>query len=84
MKLQVKEGIDAVIVDNVLAIRKGLTGSDDVPASAAANKELPLSSAANANANGALKSSTSNSNGVLVGDAVLGLGGGLEDGLNLT
>lgn len=25
-KLQVKEGIDAVIVDNVLAIRKGLTG----------------------------------------------------------
>jgi glycerophosphodiester phosphodiesterase len=25
VKLQVKEGIDAVIVDNVLAIRKGLT-----------------------------------------------------------
>ncbi|KAI9821958.1 MAG: Glycerophosphocholine phosphodiesterase [Pycnora praestabilis] len=28
VKLQVKEGIDAVIVDSVLAIRKGLTGSD--------------------------------------------------------
>lgn len=28
-QLQVKEGIDAVIVDNVLAIRKGLTGSDN-------------------------------------------------------
>jgi glycerophosphodiester phosphodiesterase len=27
-QLQVKEGIDAVIVDSVLAIRKGLTGSD--------------------------------------------------------
>ena len=26
-QLQVKEGIDAVIVDNVLAIRKGLTES---------------------------------------------------------
>ena len=25
---QVKEGIDAVIVDNVLAIRKGLTGTE--------------------------------------------------------
>ncbi|KAI9876822.1 MAG: Glycerophosphocholine phosphodiesterase [Pleopsidium flavum] len=32
VKLQVKEGIDAVIVDNVLAIRKGLTGSDQNPA----------------------------------------------------
>ncbi|KAL6719543.1 Glycerophosphocholine phosphodiesterase [Lecanora helva] len=28
VKLQVKEGIDAVIVDSVLAIRKGLTGSE--------------------------------------------------------
>ncbi|KAL8831834.1 MAG: hypothetical protein Q9170_005130 [Blastenia crenularia] len=28
VRLQVKEGIDAVIVDSVLAIRKGLTGSD--------------------------------------------------------
>ncbi|TKA69425.1 hypothetical protein B0A49_04766 [Cryomyces minteri] len=28
VKLQVKEGIDAVIVDSVLAIRKGLTGPD--------------------------------------------------------
>lgn len=28
VKLQVNEGIDAVIVDSVLAIRKGLTGSD--------------------------------------------------------
>jgi glycerophosphodiester phosphodiesterase len=28
IQLQVKEGIDAVIVDSVLAIRKGLTGSD--------------------------------------------------------
>lgn len=27
VKLQVQEGIDAVIVDSVLAIRKGLTGS---------------------------------------------------------
>jgi glycerophosphodiester phosphodiesterase len=27
-QLQVKEGIDAVIVDSVLAIRKGLTGPD--------------------------------------------------------
>ena len=28
VKLQVKEGIDAVIVDSVLAIRKGLTEGD--------------------------------------------------------
>ena len=28
VKLQVQEGIDAVIVDSVLAIRKGLTGSE--------------------------------------------------------
>ena len=27
LQLQVKEGIDAVIVDSVLAVRKGLTGS---------------------------------------------------------
>ena len=27
-QLQVKEGIDAVIVDNVLAIRKGLTATE--------------------------------------------------------
>ena len=27
-QLQVKEGIDAVIVDNVLAIRKGLTAEE--------------------------------------------------------
>jgi len=31
VKLQVNEGIDAVIVDSVLAIRKGLTGSDQKP-----------------------------------------------------
>ena len=31
-QLQVKEGIDAVIVDSVLAIRKGLTGNDAAPA----------------------------------------------------
>ncbi|KAL9099634.1 MAG: hypothetical protein Q9163_004893 [Psora crenata] len=31
LKLQVKEGIDAVIVDSVLAIRKGLTGDDTAP-----------------------------------------------------
>ena len=30
-QLQVKEGIDAVIVDSVLAIRKGLTGNDAAP-----------------------------------------------------
>lgn len=29
VKLQVQEGIDAVIVDSVLAIRKGLTGSTE-------------------------------------------------------
>jgi glycerophosphodiester phosphodiesterase len=29
--LQTKEGIDAVIVDSVLAIRKGLTGTDVGP-----------------------------------------------------
>jgi glycerophosphodiester phosphodiesterase len=29
LQIQVKEGIDAVIVDSVLAIRKGLTGSDE-------------------------------------------------------
>lgn len=28
LQRQVKEGIDAVIVDSVLAIRKGLTSSD--------------------------------------------------------
>ena len=28
-QLQVKEGIDAVIVDSVLAIRKGLTDSEN-------------------------------------------------------
>jgi len=28
MQRQVKEGIDAVIVDNVLAIRRGLTKGD--------------------------------------------------------
>ena len=28
VQLQVNEGIDAVIVDNVLAIRKGLTASE--------------------------------------------------------
>jgi len=31
VQLQVKEGIDAVIVDSVLAIRKGLTGTDVKP-----------------------------------------------------
>lgn len=30
-QLQTKEGIDAVIVDSVLAIRKGLTGTDVGP-----------------------------------------------------
>ncbi|KAI9828136.1 MAG: Glycerophosphocholine phosphodiesterase [Thelocarpon impressellum] len=33
VQLQVKEGIDAVIVDSVLAIRKGLTGGSSKPAS---------------------------------------------------
>ncbi len=51
VKLQVKEGIDAVIVDNVLAIRKGLTGSDN---NSAAKELIPT-------ANGSIKSS----NGVL-------------------
>lgn len=32
VKLQVQEGIDAVIVDSVLAIRQGLTGPDHSPA----------------------------------------------------
>ncbi len=49
LKLQVKEGIDAVIVDNVLAIRKGLTGSDN--ASAPAKEML-------AQANGSINSSS--------------------------
>ena len=31
-QLQEQEGIDAVIVDSVLAIRKGLTGGDWKPA----------------------------------------------------
>lgn len=31
-QLQVREGIDAVIVDSVLAIRKGLTGKDSAAA----------------------------------------------------
>ena len=31
VQLQVKEGIDAVIVDSVLAIRQGLTGSPTKP-----------------------------------------------------
>lgn len=30
LQLQVKEGIDAVIVDSVLAIRKGLQQSEDL------------------------------------------------------
>ncbi|KAI4121970.1 MAG: hypothetical protein LQ338_006067 [Usnochroma carphineum] len=37
VKLQVNEGIDAVIVDSVLAIRKGLTGSD----STSCEKDVP-------------------------------------------
>ncbi len=37
-QLQVMEGIDAVIVDSVLAIRKGLTGPNPVaPAAVATN-----------------------------------------------
>ena len=35
-QLQVKEGIDAVIVDSVLAIRRGLTESDAADAAKAA------------------------------------------------
>lgn len=38
VKLQVNEGIDAVIVDSVLAIRKGLTGND----SKTCEKDVPL------------------------------------------
>jgi glycerophosphodiester phosphodiesterase len=37
VKLQVKEGIDAVIVDNVLAIRKGLTEAQGKPVVGGAN-----------------------------------------------
>ena len=33
VQLQVKEGIDAVIVDSVLAIRKGLTDTDEITTS---------------------------------------------------
>jgi len=57
LKLQVKEGIDAVIVDNVLAIRKGLTGSNNSAAKAVAT------------ANGSSKSS----DGLLAETVVRGL-----------
>lgn len=38
LQLQVREGIDAVIVDSVLAIRKGLTGAKPVAPAAVASK----------------------------------------------
>lgn len=38
LQLQVREGIDAVIVDSVLAIRKGLTGPNSVAPAAVATK----------------------------------------------
>ena len=37
VKLQVKQGIDAVIVDSVLAIRKGLTEGESEPSSASSS-----------------------------------------------
>ena len=42
MQLQVKEGIDAVIVDSVLAIRKGLTGPDGSSAPTKTETEGPV------------------------------------------
>ncbi|KAA6406686.1 MAG: glycerophosphodiester phosphodiesterase gde1 [Lasallia pustulata] len=43
VKLQVKEGIDAVIVDSVLAIRKGLTGHESSAPSSASGACTPSS-----------------------------------------
>ncbi|KAL9624106.1 MAG: hypothetical protein Q9160_001628 [Pyrenula sp. 1 TL-2023] len=40
--LQVKEGIDAVIVDSVLAIRKGLTGAESREGSAISTPDIPV------------------------------------------
>ena len=48
-QLQVQEGIDAVIVDSVLAIRKGLTGEDDHLASAKPPPPPPMPAAMNGN-----------------------------------
>ncbi|KAK5005131.1 hypothetical protein LTR28_008085, partial [Elasticomyces elasticus] len=41
VKLQVREGIDAVIVDSVLAIRKGLTGPNETVTSNGAGPNSP-------------------------------------------
>jgi glycerophosphodiester phosphodiesterase len=46
IQLQVNEGIDAVIVDSVLAIRKGLTGSDQQVSDESAVNGLDISNPA--------------------------------------
>ncbi|KAF2003316.1 GDPD-domain-containing protein [Amniculicola lignicola CBS 123094] len=52
VKIQVNEGIDAVIVDSVLAIRKGLTNTtDDIDANAPTNGSLARTNAAEPDAN---------------------------------
>jgi glycerophosphodiester phosphodiesterase len=52
VKLQVKEGIDAVIVDNVLAIRKGLTEAQGKPVVGGANGTQHVTHVPETTANG--------------------------------
>ena len=53
MQLQVKEGIDAVIVDSVLAIRKGLTGPESTPQSSTATEPAVTPAVPNGTTDGA-------------------------------
>ena len=68
VKLQVKEGIDAVIVDNVLAIRKGLTEAESNAQAGGMNGSVSAADVLESNGNGLvsaaeLPESKSNGNG---------------------
>ena len=70
VQLQVNEGIDAVIVDNVLKIRKGLTEAESKAKAAAANGTVQVQDAPQSNGNGSVQTPDapqSNSNGGITG-----------------
>lgn len=69
VKLQVKQGIDAVIVDSVLAIRKGLTEGD--------GKTATNTNGVNAGANGTV-TATINGDGTIHVPAEMAVGSGLK------
>lgn len=63
VRLQVKQGIDAVIVDSVLAIRKGLTEPEGKPNTLKAPDGTKLSQALGLDANSSTESLGTNGNG---------------------